>query len=180
MKCKPEITQILEWFGQMTYIHLRGPSSMRLPPSTSKSLKMEGQIPLLQPFTSSSTSYKFSIRKNEENSLANWKQDLLRLSKTFLSIKFFSKVLISAEIWGVFIGLKRIQIWAPKIWILLCSRCWRCHRLSLSNIDSAGRCHHLGQFSSLVGLQTWPKPVRTRAQLAPTWVIGLTPNPNPN
>ena len=91
MKCKPEITPILKWFGQMTYIHLRGPSSMRLPPSTSKSLEMEGQIPLLQPFTSSSTFYKFSARKKEENSLANWKQDLLRLSKTFLSIKILLK-----------------------------------------------------------------------------------------
>jgi len=127
-KCKPEITPILKWFGQMTYIHLRGPSSMRLPPSTSKSLEMEGQIPLLQLFTSGSLSYRFSARKKEVNT----SKMKTRLAKTFL--RPFSqtiavqKVVFSTETWGVFIGLKRIQIWAPKIWILLCSRCWRCHR----------------------------------------------------
>ena len=48
--------------------------------------------------------------------------------------------------------------------------------------DTSGsrRCHRLNYFSSLVGLQTWPKSVRTRAQLAPNRVIGLTLNPNPN
>ena len=131
-KCKPEITPILQWFGQMTYIHLRGPSSMRLPPSTSKSLEMEGQIPLLQLFTSGSLSYRFSARKKEVNT----SKLKTRLAKTFL--RPFSqsiasqKVVISAEIWGVFIGLKRIQIWAPKFEFSLGSRCWRCHRLSVA------------------------------------------------
>ena len=108
----------------MTYIHLRGPSSMRLPPSTSKSLEIEGQIPLLQLFTSGSLSYRFSARKKEENTLANWKQDLLRLFSQSITSQ---KVVISVEIWGVFIGLKRIQIWAPKFEFSLGSRCWRYH-----------------------------------------------------
>ena len=49
---------------------LARPSSMRLPPSTSKSFEGEGQIPLLQPFTSGSLSYKFSKRKKEVNTQA--------------------------------------------------------------------------------------------------------------
>ena len=101
------------------------------PTFTSKSLEMEGQIPLLQLFTSGSLSYIFSARKKEVNT----SKLKTRLAKTFL--RPFSqtiaakKVVISAEIWGVFIGLKRIQIWAPKFEFSLGSRCWRCHRPAL-------------------------------------------------
>ena len=92
MKCKPDIAPILKWFGQMTYIHLRGPSSMRLPPSTSKSLEMEGQIPLLQLFTSGSLSYRFSARKKEVNT----SKLKTRLAKTFL--RPFSQTLAAQKV----------------------------------------------------------------------------------
>ena len=71
---------------------------MSLPPSISKSLEGEGQIPLLQLFTSGSLSYKFSARKKEVNT----SKLKTRLAKTFL--RPFSqsiasqKVVISTEI----------------------------------------------------------------------------------
>nr|ABF70038.1 hypothetical protein MA4_78I12.72 [Musa acuminata] len=42
IKCKPEITPIFRVVRSNDLLHLRCPSSMRLPPSTSKSLEMEG------------------------------------------------------------------------------------------------------------------------------------------
>ena len=150
MKCKPEIAPILKWFGQVTYIHLRGPSSMRLPPSTSKSLEREGWIPLLQLFTSSSLSYRFSARKKEMNT----SKLKTRLAKTFL--RPFSqtiasqKVVISAEIWGVFIGLKRIQIWAPKFGLQNLNSLWVPDAGGATAQRSGATAR---PFGSLVGLQ---------------------------
>ena len=115
IKSKPEITPIFRVVRSNDLLHLRGPSSMRLSPSTSKSLEMEVQIPLLQLFTNGSLSYRFSARKKEVNT----SKLKTRLAKTFL--RPFSqtidaqKVVFSAEILGVFIGLKRIQILGSKI-----------------------------------------------------------------
>ena len=69
--CKPNNTVVLKWFGQNDLHPLAKLSSRRLPTSTSKSLVGEGIIPLLQPFTSGSHSYKFSARKKEVNTLTN-------------------------------------------------------------------------------------------------------------
>ena len=72
---------------------------MRLPPSTSKSHEGEGQIPLLQPFTSGSHSYKFSKRKREVNTQAIENKNLLKallrlLSQSLASQKLFSQLRI--------------------------------------------------------------------------------------
>ncbi|CAD5177255.1 unnamed protein product [Musa acuminata subsp. malaccensis] len=76
---------------------------------------------------------------------------------------------------------KRIQIWAPNFefsWVFeaggaIAYQCltltvyWRWHRLvrtsqvlggGTARFSGSGRCHRLHYFSSLVGLQTWPKP----------------------
>ena len=208
------------------------------PPASTNNLPLlgEDQPPSYTPLT---TSYKwFTLLQRFQWKERRW---TLKLLKTRLFLKLFSTSSFSkgcdlAEIWGVFIGLKRIQIWAPKFEFSLVPDAsgatayqWRCHRLSVSDTDSGlavplpsqavpppsarvldgataqpKRCHRpalgcwavppssqavspptvfsarLQCFQPLVGLQSWPKLVRTRAQLAPTWVIGLTPNPNPN
>ncbi|CAL9192556.1 unnamed protein product [Musa hybrid cultivar] len=46
------------------------------------------------------------------------------------------------------------------------------------NIDDCWAEHD--RDSTIFGLQTWPKPVQIRAQLAPNQIIGLTLNPNSN
>ena len=81
---------------------------MRLPPSTSKSLEMEGQI--------LTTFYKqfnlLQIFKKEGGELSS----KLKTRKAKTLLRLFSqslatqKVMFSAKTWGVFIGLKMIQI----------------------------------------------------------------------
>ena len=157
----------LKWFGQNDLHPLAKTSSKRLPTSTSKSLwRGRTNTPLTTFYKWFTLLQIFKEKEGGEHS-SNWKQKLAKdFAKTFISISCFSKVVFSAENWGVFIGPKRIQIWAPNF--------------EFSWVPEAGGATALHYFSSLVGLQTWPKPVRTRAQLAPIWVIGLTPNHNPN
>ena len=183
MKCKPEITPFLKWFGQNDLHPLAKPSSMRLPTSTSKSLwRGRTNTPLTTFYKWFTLLQIFNEKEGGEHS-SNLKVRLAKALLRLFSLYCFSKVVISAENWGVFIGLKRIQIWAPKFefsWVSDAGSatarplgCWAVP-------PPRPAVPPPGYFSSLVGLQTWPKPVRTQAQLAPTWVIGLTPNPNPN
>ena len=117
---------------------LTKPSS-RLPTFTSKSL-WRGRTN-----TSLTTFYKwftllqiFNEKEGGEHS-SNWKQGLLKALLRLLSQSIASqKVVFSTENWGVFIGLKRIQIWAPKFEFSSvpeasgATACqWRCHRLSV-------------------------------------------------
>ena len=165
---------------------LAKPSSMRLPTSTSKSLwRGRTNSPLTTFYKWFTLLQIFKEKEGGEHS-SYWKQKLAKgFTKTFISISCFSKVVFSAENWGVFIGPKRIQIWAPNFEFTWVSEAgdatacrWRFHSLSISywpftggataRFSGSGRCYRLHYFSSLVGLQTWPKPVRTRAQLAPT------------
>ena len=146
---------------------LSKPSSMRLPTSTSKSL-WRGRIN-----TPLTTFYKwftllqiFKEKEGGEHS-SYWKQKLAKdFAKTFISISCFSKVVFSIENWGVFIGPKRIQIWAPNFefsWVseaggatacqcLTLTMDWRCHR-------PAKRCHH-------PALGCWAVPPLS------SWVLG--------
>ena len=70
---------------------------MRLPPSTSKSLEREGQIPLLQLFTSGSLSYRFSARKKEVNTSKLKTRKAKTLLRLFSQSLAAQKVIFSAK-----------------------------------------------------------------------------------
>ena len=135
------------WFivVQSCNLHpLAKPSSMRLPTSTSKSLwRGRTNTPLTTFYKWFTLLQIFKEKEGGEHS-SYWKQKLAKdFAKTFISISCFSKEVFSTENWGVFIGPKRIQIWAPKFefsWVSEAGDAtayqWRCHRLSVSDTDS--------------------------------------------
>ena len=164
------------------------PSSKRLPTSTSKFLVGEGLIPLLQPLQVVHTLTILFNKMGGGEHLSNMKNKACKdYSKALNSNYCFSKGCnLSWDLRGIYRPQEDSNL-GSKIWILFGSRCWRCHRRALGcwavpppgSRVLGGATAKSGGASLLVGLQNWPKPVRTRAQLAPTWFIGLTPNLNP-
>ena len=110
----------LKWFGQMTYIHLRSLLQWGSQLPLANLFKGEGQIPLLEPFTSGSLSYKFSKRKKEVNTQAIENKDF---AKAFFSIYCFSKnCILCWEFRGIYRPQEDLNLsskfefsWVPEV-----------------------------------------------------------------
>ena len=129
--------QLLKWFGQNDLHPLAKPSSKRLPTSTNKFLVGEGLITLLKPLQVVRTLTILFNKMGGGEHLSNMKnKDYKDYSKALNSNYCFSKgCCLSWDLRGIYRPQEDSNL-GSKIWILFGSRCWRCHRLSVSDTDN--------------------------------------------
>ena len=127
-KRKPEITPILKWFGQMTYIHLRGPLRWGSHLPLANLLKGKDKYPSYNLLQMVHTLTNF-WRERRRWTLKQLKIRLAKdFSKTFISIYCFLKgCILSWELRGIYRPQEDSNL-GSKFWILLGFRGWRCHR----------------------------------------------------
>ena len=134
----------------MTYIHLRSLLRRGSQLPLANHFEGEGQIPLLQPFTCGSLSYKFSKRKREVNTQAIENKNLLKallrlLSQSLASQRLFSLLRIEGYLYAPrrfkfglqnlnSLGFPRLAVPPPVSGGATACQCltltvdWRCHR----------------------------------------------------
>ena len=121
----------------MTYIHLRSLLRRGSQLPLANLFVGEGLIPLLQPLQVVHTLTILFNKIGGGEHLSNIKNKACKdYSKALNSNYCFSKGCnLSWDLRGIYRPQEDSNL-SSKIWILFGSRCWRCHRLSVSDTDS--------------------------------------------